>query len=39
MHANAAKNIHKYLKGKATLKENNIKMKDILFPNILVLVS
>ena len=28
-----------YLKGKATLKENIIKMKDILFPNILVQVS
>ena len=27
------------LKGKATLKENIIKMKDILFPNILVQVS
>ena len=27
------------LKGKATLKENIIKMKDILFPNILVHVS
>ena len=29
----------KSLKGKATLKENIIKMKDILFPNILVQVS
>ena len=28
-----------FLKGKATLKENIIKMKDILFPNILVQVS
>ena len=27
------------LRGKATLKENIIKMKDILFPNILVQVS
>ena len=27
------------LKGKATLKENNIKMKAILFPNILIQVS
>ena len=27
------------LKGKATLKKNIIKMKDILFPNILVQVS
>ena len=27
------------LKGNATLKENIIKMKDILFPNILVQVS
>ena len=29
----------RYLKGKATLNENIIKMKDILFPNILVQVS
>ena len=28
-----------YLKGKATLRENIIEMKDILFPNILVQVS
>ena len=27
------------LKGKAILKENNIKIKDILFPNSLVQVS
>ena len=33
-------NVLRYLKGKATLKENIIKMKDIiLFPNILVQVS
>ena len=32
-------NATKTLKGKATLKENIIKMKDILFPNILVQVS
>ena len=30
---------NKPLKGKATLKETIIKMKDILFPNILVQIS